>query len=268
MIDYSPRPLKYPLLMLHGFGFRDDRKFSYWGRIPKLLSDKGCKLFYGEQDSCATVEDNAVHLKSKLEEILSVTGAEKVNIIAHSKGGLEARYLISSLGMEDKVASLTTIGSPHRGSRTIEKVPDFVLKMVAFFVNVWMKKIGDKHPDSYKSFLSFRSDSAEVFNRENPDSDKVYYQSYAFVMRHDFLLWFPHLVINRCEGANDGLVTVTSAEWGDFKGVVKCNSRKGISHGDEIDMRRRSFTEKSGDGISDILEIYAEIADTLYRKGF
>lgn len=260
--------LKYPIVLVHGFGFRDGKRLCYWGRIPKLLQDKGCQVYFGNQDSCGTTEDNALFLKVRIEEILNETGAEKVNIVAHSKGGLEARYMISSLGMGDKIASLTTVATPHRGSKTIEKVPKFVLKICGFFMNIWMRILGDKHPDAYKAYLSFRADSAEKFNESNPDCENVYYQSYAFIMRRDILLWLTHAIINRYEGENDGMVTVDSAKWGNFKGVVKSNSKRGISHCDEVDLRRRRFTKKKGEGVSDILEVYSEIAETLHNKGF
>ncbi len=260
--------LKYPVVLVHGFGFRDGKKLNYWGRIPKFLEDKGCKVFYGGQDSCATIEDNALLLKRRIEEVLEETGAEKVNIIAHSKGGLEARYLISSMKMYGVIASLTTVGTPHHGSVTIEKIPKFVLKTAGFFMNIWMRIMGDKHPNAYRAYLSFRADSAEKFNADNPDSPDVYYQSYAFAMRRDIFLWFTHLIINKLEGENDGLVSVRSAEWGEFRGVKRSNSKRGISHCDEVDMRRRRFTKKHGENVSDILEVYNEIALILKEKGF
>lgn len=260
--------LKYPIVLVHGFGFRDGKKLCYWGRIPKMLENLGCKVFYGGQDSCATIEENARFLMSRVEQILDETGAQKVNIIAHSKGGLEARYLISSLNMSEKVASLTTVGTPHRGSTAIEKIPKFALKAAGFFMNIWMRLLGDKHPDAYRAYLSFRADSAEKFNGENPDSPNVYYQSYAFSMRRDIFLWFTHAILNRAEGENDGLVSVKSAMWGEFRGIKRSNSKRGISHCDEVDMRRRRFTKKSGENVSDILEVYAEIAEILKEKGF
>lgn len=260
--------LKYPVVLVHGFGFRDGKKLNYWGRIPKLFEDKGCKVFYGGQDSCANIGDNALFLKDRIEQVLKETGAEKVNIIAHSKGGLEVRYLISTMKMDGVIASLTTISTPHRGSVSIERIPKFILKFAGFFMNVWMRIIGDKHPDAYHAYLSFRADSAEKFNEENPDSPNVYYQSYAFSMRRDIFLWFTHLIINKIEGENDGLVSVKSAEWGDFKGVKRSNSKRGISHCDEVDMRRRRFTKKTGENVSDILEVYEEIVESLKKKGF
>ena len=109
--------------MVHGMGFRDRKHLCYWGRDPKKLEAKGAKVFFGHQDSVGSVESNADIIAKSLDEILEITGAEKVNILAHSKGGLEARYLINH-GYQDEVASITTIDTPHHGSKTV----DFLMK--------------------------------------------------------------------------------------------------------------------------------------------
>ena len=38
---------KYPLLLVHGVGFRDFHYFNYWGRIPRALKKNGARVFYG-----------------------------------------------------------------------------------------------------------------------------------------------------------------------------------------------------------------------------
>ena len=106
-------------VMLHGIGFRDLRYFNYWGRIPKELAENGAVVYYGHQQAWGTIEDNAQIIREKILEILSENHCDKVNIIAHSKGGLDARYLISGLHMENQVASLTTVSTPHRGSELL-----------------------------------------------------------------------------------------------------------------------------------------------------
>ena len=105
--------LKYPVLLVHGMGFRDRKVFCYWGRIPKLLEDMGCKVFFGHQDATADIATNGAHLAKRIDEILEETGAERVNIIAHSKGGLDCRYAISEFGLAPLVASLTTVSTPQ-----------------------------------------------------------------------------------------------------------------------------------------------------------
>ena len=107
--------LKYPLLMVHGMGFRDRKHLCYWGRIPKVLESQGANVFFGHQDAVGSVEGNADIIAKSLDEVLKITGAPKVNILAHSKGGLESRYLYNH-GYSDKIASITTIDTPHHES--------------------------------------------------------------------------------------------------------------------------------------------------------
>lgn len=127
---------RYPVLFIHGTGFRDRQRLGYWGRIPQALQARGARVFFGGQDSWATVEQNAALLKQRLEEVLAETGAEKVHLIAHSKGGLEARYLVSSLGMAGQVTSVQLIGTPNRGSRTMDRLyrlPRWAFRLAGFF---------------------------------------------------------------------------------------------------------------------------------------
>ena len=95
--------------MVHGVFFRDFKYFNYWGRVPKELERNGAVIFYGNHQSAASVKDSAQELATRILEITGETGCGKVNIIAHSKGGLDSRYAISLLGMEPYVATLTTI---------------------------------------------------------------------------------------------------------------------------------------------------------------
>ena len=165
--------------MVHGMGFRDRKHLCYWGRVPKRLESLGAEVFFGHQDSVGSVESNADIIAKSLDEILAKTGAEKVNILAHSKGGLEARYLINH-GYADKVASVTTIDTPHHGSKTVDflmKAPKWMVKTAAWGTDVWMKILGDKNPDSYDCFDLFTTRTAEQFNIDNPAPDNIYCQS-------------------------------------------------------------------------------------------
>ena len=108
---------KYPLLLVHGVFFRDFEHLNYWGRIPEELEENGASVYYGNHNSASPVAESAEQLKKRLFEIVGETGCGKVNIIAHSKGGLDARYLLSDPEAARHVASLTTINTPHRGCR-------------------------------------------------------------------------------------------------------------------------------------------------------
>ena len=266
--------LKYPVLFVHGMGFRDHKHISYWGRIPNVFTDRGVSVFFGYQDSNADVETNGLHIAKRIDEIIKATGAEKINIIAHSKGGLDCRYAISALEKGDKVASLTTISTPHHGSKTVDllmKFPAFLVKFAGFCTDCVFRVFGDKKPNSYKVFQTFTTKEAKIFNEKYADDLNVYYQSYAFVMKNalsDIFMCIPHIAVSIIEGENDGLLTPEAARWGVFKGVYSGVGRRGISHCDEVDMRRKRFSKKKSNGVSDILEVYEEIYDTLHELNF
>ena len=73
---------------------------NYWGRIPKELETNGAVLFHGNHQSAASVPACAQELDARIREIVAETGCEKVNVIAHSKGGLDMRYALSELGTD------------------------------------------------------------------------------------------------------------------------------------------------------------------------
>lgn len=266
--------LKFPVLLVHGMGFRDSRHINYWGRIPAELEKIGCRIYYGNQDSNGTIESNGEFLARRIREIIDATGADRINVIAHSKGGLDIRYAISSLKMSEYVASLTTISTPHNGSLTVDKLlrlPDFLIRFAGWCSDIWLRICGDKNPNAYEVFKTFTTGAAKEFNQNNPDAPGVYYQSYAFIMKHvwsDIFMLVPGIVVKFFEGPNDGLLAPRAAEWTNFRGVFTGSSNRGISHCDEIDMRRKRLTKKRGEGISDITEFYVKVIDDLRVKGF
>jgi len=259
---------RYPLLLVHGVGFRDFHYFNYWGRIPRELVLNGAKVYYGHQEAWGTVEDNARILQEKISEIKKETGCRKVNIIAHSKGGLDSRYLISGLHREGDVASLTTINTPHRGSALVDflkRLPDGVYRMVCHWIDGYFRHLGDVKPDAYRASYQLSMAYCKGFNEKYPDREGVYYQSYASLMKSGFsskLLCIPYWVLKKLDAPNDGLVTVESARWGHFRGVVTNRRLRGISHGDMIDLTREDY-----EGF-DVKEFYVGVAAELKERGF
>ena len=109
-----------------------------------------------------------------------------------------------------------------------------------------------------------------AFNRANPDVPGVLYQSFGCVMAHPFSdinLSTANFVLNRIEGENDGLVSLASAKWGENFTVLRGCGRRGISHLDAIDLRRRPFPDRPGDGVRDICDVYVAIAADLKNRG-
>ena len=158
---------KYPLLFVHGVFFRDSEYFNYWGRIPDDLIRNGATVYYGNNHSANSVADGGAELTETMRRIVRETGCDKLNIIAHSKGGLDCRYAISKCGAEPYVASLTTINTPHKGclfaDYLLEKVPGNVRDTIAGTYNSTLKRFAISHvfwfaskPVSTNQINSFR----------------------------------------------------------------------------------------------------------------
>lgn len=267
-IDSQICATKYPIVLVHGIGFRDLKYLNYWRRIPKELIKNGATIYYGHQEAWGTIEENAEAIKEKIKSIIHDTNCDKVNIIAHSKGGLDSRYMISKLCMENYVASLTTISTPHRGTKLMDFLscmPKKIYERLTKIINKTFTKIGDKNPDSYKASMQLTTEFAKKFNEEIKDMPQVYYQSYTSVLKNilsDSLLFIPYCIMKKLEGENDGLVAVESAKWGLFKGVLKNKYRRGISHADMIDLKIEDYKG------FDIIEKYIEIVSELKEIGF
>ncbi|MCL2465357.1 MAG: hypothetical protein FWF28_09865, partial [Micrococcales bacterium] len=142
---------RYPVLLVHGIFFRDWSALNYWGRIPAALTANGAVLHYGGQQSSASVADSGIELAAAIRRIVDETGCGKVNIIAHSKGGLDSRWAISQLALAGQVASLTTINTPHHGCnfarQLMDRIPQQTIGAISSKYDALFTKLGDPSPD-------------------------------------------------------------------------------------------------------------------------
>lgn len=261
---------KYPILLVHGVFFRDSRLLNYWGRIPAELEKNGAEIFYGEQQSALSIEDSSKELAKKIEEIVSSTGCGKVNIIAHSKGGLDSRYAISQLGSDKYVASLTTINTPHRGcifaEYLLHAAPEKLVKTIETTYNKAFYALGDKSPDFMSAVKCLTNSFCEGFNKTVPDSPDVMYQSVGSKANKHRSGRFPlnvsYPIVKKYDGDNDGLVALDSAPWGEKFTPIYPKGRRGITHADMIDLNREDIKG------FDVREFYVQLVSDLKKRGF
>lgn len=261
---------KYPLLFVHGVFFRDFRFLNYWGRIPEELQKYGAAIFYGNQQSAASVAACGEELAQRIQAILQETNAGKVNIIAHSKGGLDSRYAISQLNMAPFVASLTTINTPHQGcifaDYLLDRLPKSFCNSIASKYNFALKQAGDFDPDFLSAVNDLTASSCQDRNSLLPDAPEVFYQSVASKMNQASSGKFPlnvsYPLVKHFDGENDGLVSTESMKWGENFIFVTTPTGRGISHGDMIDLNRENI---SG---FDVREFYVNLVHDLKERGF
>ena len=261
---------KYPILMVHGVFFRDFRYLNYWGRIPRELKRNGATVYYGQQQSAAAVEDSGKELAARIREILEETGCEKVNIIAHSKGGLDSRAAIAHCGMAPYVATLTTINTPHRGciyaEYLLNKVPEAARQKVAAAYNAALKRLGDENPDFLAAVTDLTESACLARNETTPDMPGVVYESvmsYCKKAQHGkFPLNVTYPIVKHFDGKNDGLVSVESAKWGTEFTLLEPERKRGITHGDVVDLNRQNIPG------FDVREFYVNLVADLKKRGY
>lgn len=223
---------KYPVVLSHGMGAkaRIAGILDYWGTIPKTLKNNGADVYVTSVNAMDSTANKAVQWKAQILQILAVSGKEKINLIGHSHGTLYSRYAITNLGMASKVASHTSICGPHRGSVIADMIMDndipnslrnslgSALDLVYSFV------MGDVNGNSISNVYDLTRDNMiNVFNPNTPNVNSIYYQSYAFKITNFLgggLLLPTWKIVIPYEGDNDGLVSVSSAKWGNFRVVI------------------------------------------------
>lgn len=222
---------QFPLVFHHGF--MGSKKMGAFVGVTEQFQKRGCKVLVTEVAAVQTSEYRGAQLKTQIEAFLAETGAAKVHVIAHSQGGLDARYAISKLGMADKVASLSTLSTPHHGTKLADmalntKLPLAKNAMIAM-IDMMGKSMGGSTPDP-DTLAAIKSMSVEymegTFNPDVQDQPGVLYQSWAAKSGQgtgDQLkttLKLSAMILTLSSGDNDGVVPTKSGEWGDFKGVL------------------------------------------------
>lgn len=88
------------------------------GLINKFINDgyvEGKDLFVFPYDWRVSTGEISIKLKDKIEEAISKSSSDKVDIVAHSMGGLVAKKYIKDYG-EEKIDQLIFLGTPQLGS--------------------------------------------------------------------------------------------------------------------------------------------------------
>ena len=227
--------LKYPILLVHGLGMRDDgRLLKYWAGIPTFLEARGAQVFLAGQDAFGSVTGNARQIQTRIAEVLQESGAEKVNLIAHSKGGLDCRTALLDPRCAAQVASLITLSTPHHGSQVLEKLErDYPQAMVNFgtrAISLFYQALGDKAPDAQGAYRSLLPEVCEILNNRQGELPGIFIKSYAatFKAKHFGIPYYQSgRMVAKLEGGNDGLVSEQSARWHGYQ-CSGLDSRFGI----------------------------------------
>jgi triacylglycerol lipase len=247
---------RHPVVFCHGMlaftrlRMQLPEDLNCFSPLRQFLRDRGFRVLFPQVAPTAGVKERAQQL---CEQIRNWTD-EPVNLVAHSMGGLDARYLTTHLGMVERVCSLTTVSTPHRGTYLADwflgnfrqRVP-LLLAMEALGVNV-------------DGFRDCRPCSCVDFNTCTPDVTGVRYFSYVgsvAVAHVSPVLRRAWNLLSAVEGPNDGMVSVASAHWGEYLGVV---------HADHFAQTPDRVFVRPGEDF-DALSFYIRLLHDLARRG-
>jgi triacylglycerol lipase len=201
---------RHPVVLAHGIlGFDElglgPARVSYFRGIVRRLETLGYEVHTARVPPLAPIQVRA----ERLAEIVRSLDGERVNLVAHSMGGLDARYAISRLGLGDRVASLITIGTPHRGTPIADLGAELMRRLR---LDVALGPLFD-----VRALHDLTTSRMLAFNRAVRDVPGVQYLSVvARAPRnavHPLLRPAFHW-LDRTVGENDGLVPARSQRWG------------------------------------------------------
>lgn len=236
--------MTYPILLVHGLarfdvlwnallGIDQTRfplldRLHYFRGIRTMLIQKGYSVFNANLPWAGGTDRRAEVLKHTVIRVLQATGAGKINLLAHSMGGLDARHMLYNDRNRDqihtKIASVTTISTPHEGS----PLADHLLKHLPLLLRILgvfpldmggLKDVGTRACRNYNS-------RADVVDFEMSCEKDILFQTYAGRHSYQDISFFhknPYKLIYRLEGDNDGMVSVKSAKWRAhyFRGIIE-----------------------------------------------
>jgi triacylglycerol lipase len=296
-VDAGPPPHgpPYPVVFVHGMAGFDALKVAglsmdYWGNTVEDLAARGEDVYRVVLPPFDDDQARVKALEAQLLDILAQSHSAKVNLIAHSQGGLDARLLVSpaGLGWGDRVGTLVTVSTPHRGTQAANVLdgaasglPDSVVDGLA---SLLQRSVYDVQSDPHlKAQLhAITEDATKTFNATYVDDARVRYLSWAGrsnlhtglgvcddgVVANEWwkvdvlLPVFSGIVIATEWGlppqVSDGLVTVASAKWGTFQGCVPAD------HLDEVGMPNVNGADLT---LFDSKQFYRDIVSELRAHG-
>lgn len=289
----DPSPRTRPFILCHGLdGFKNIGPIDYFYGVADLLRKAGYDVYTPQVDAYNSSEVRGEELLAFVKNVLEQTRADKVNLICHSQGGLDCRYVASLLG--DRISSVTTLSTPHRGTPladiAVGDLPGPLEDAVTTFLNLFGAAISQK-PDmnAQAAMQEMTTAGAAQFTTRHPDDPRVAYFSIAgrsgnsmgqdtcatstaaaFVERYDQyadpfdpLLAAAGAILSNAASpppSNDGLVPVGSARWGTFLGCVPAD------HMEEI--CQFAGAKPGGGNPFDCHLFYRQLADWIVAQGY
>jgi triacylglycerol lipase len=249
-----------PIVLHHGLlGYDEFRigrlRLPYFLGIDRAIADRGYPVIVSRVHPTGGIERRAREFKTTILRQLKAIGRERdrVVVLAHSMGGLDARYMLARLGMADNVKALVTVCTPHRGS----PYADWCLKHLG-------QRLGGLQLANFLGFdvqalQDLTTAHCAAFNGQIPDAPGVRYFSVSAARPwHRVPPFAIHAfrVVQAAEGDNDSLVSVRSSTWGEHLGVWPADHWHSINHRLVLELK-----EPTGDIVPYWMGVLDRLAD-------
>lgn len=199
---------------------------EYFRGVRVELLARGFDVHVVRVDPFAPIRVRAAQLARQLRELR----APRVNLVAHSMGGLDARFAIAHLGLASKVASLTTIGTPHHGTPVADQGTRWLGE------GLGLRRLASAIGAETGAFWDLTTGHMQRFNAEVPDAKEVFYASVlSSGGRVHPLLRATHRWLSRKYGPSDGLVPLDSQRWGTVISEVEADHWAQVGWGGGFD---------------------------------
>lgn len=235
--------VKYPIFLCHGFGAIGSLvKPSPLHDPCMLMREHGIIAFAPNVVPYASIETRARNWVRLINKVCDDYGFEKLNVIAHSMGGLDMRFALSHLDITDKIASLTTVATPHHGTflaDLILKTPEIITEKLSDIVDWFGNSVYPREKSEVLNSVEqlCRNYIQKEFNPKTPDIEDFPYFSYSAAVGKgtDYsinpVFMFQNTQIFAKEDINDSFVSVESAQWGEHIGTIP------LSHMNQINVQ-------------------------------
>jgi triacylglycerol lipase len=284
----------YPIVLAHGFsGFHNIGPLNYFYGVEDALSKDGHQVFVTRVDPYNSSEARGEELLSQVQSILGDTSSDKVDLICHSQGALDCRYVANKIGKH--IGAVVMVAGVNRGDYVADvaagiiqgPTADAVQLLLTLFGDGVLDPNGNPNTDAKAAIAQLTTPGCDAFNAKHPDDPNVAYFSIAgrsqngggdadcgsareapFIEKWDqvtspvnALLSGTESLINGSSSpppTNDGLVTVASSRWGTFLGCVPADHLSEVCQ----------IGGQSSGSSYDCVTMYRDIADWLVARGF
>jgi len=284
----------YPIVLAHGFsGFHNIGPLNYFYGVEDALSKDGHQVFVTRVDPYNSSEVRGEQLLAQVQSILGDTSSAKVNLICHSQGALDCRYVANKLGKQ--IGAVVMVAGVNRGDYVADVAAGIVQGPTADALQLLLSVLGsgvldpngNPNTDAKAAIAQLTTPGCEAFNAKYPDDPNVAYFSIAgrtengsgdadcgsareapFVGKWDSVNTPVNALLSGTASildgsgspppTNDGMVTVASARWGTFLGCVPA---------DHLSEVCQIGGQSSGSSYN-CITMYQDIATWLVARGF